>query len=285
MTKNTILFVDNGQIKIVFGNKLKTMSFDDALLDHNQDFLETIFANSNVVMPEKVSILTREKFDQLLEKVSQKTAQPQNETPATKTEANRPRAGSSDQPQEPRQKTIVAVPEPDNTWIVSTSDVSIIIDDLFTGRTIARGNAQVKEAVALLPGKPVDLSGLDQESVTKSNILKRMLRNGLVRQVSFDEAMDLNGAYEQNAPSKYFSVHDVPNAGMVTTAKGQSEAERLKNSMFDSPTENDLEITASDMVTTGRYASNEDSISMSELMRQMDQQEAEGNLPPPKRRG
>ena len=41
--KNTLIFIDGNKVKIVYGNKLKIISFEEIQLDYNQEFLDQIF--------------------------------------------------------------------------------------------------------------------------------------------------------------------------------------------------------------------------------------------------
>lgn len=277
--KTTLLYVEGDQVKIVFGNKLKCIPFDEIRLDYNQEFLDAIFCNTTVVKVDKIALLSK---DQLGAMVGERA-------PKAPDSAN----GESDSP----KKAIVArtsdpitstekpplpgglMPQSGggDVYIVSTSEVTIIVDDLYTRNKIVRGGAQVPEAVSLLPGKPVNLSNLDQKSVKESNILRRMLRNGTVKQVGFDEAMEYNKAFEAQASASMFSVHDIPSGGMVNASAGVSEAQQMASNMFDSPSEITIDIGGRDLQHSGD-GTNESSGSMSDLMTQLNQAETDGIL-------
>lgn len=284
--KNSVVIIERDQIKIVFGDKIKTIPFAEINKDYNQEFLDVIFYNTNVVKVDKISKMSRDQVDALGDK---------DPAPPLRT-VSQPSSRASAAGPKPVGDPITAPPRAEgpqgfipqdggDIYIVSTSDMTIILDDLYTSNIIMRGGANVKESLTLKPGRPVNLSTLDQDSVKKSRTLRRMLRNGTIRQVSFDEASEMFRRFEENEEKQRFSVHDLPGGGMVAASEGSSEVDKMLNNMYsESKVRDTIEISEKDLVRGNEYASNEDSLSMSELMRQLDQAESDGSIAPPKRR-
>ena len=291
--KNTLIFIDGNKVKIVYGNKLKIISFEEIQLDYNQEFLDQIFYNTSVLTVDNISLLDRESFNKITWSIKQTDpVKEQTEEPIKEVkEQSSLEKIISDPAGPPKVKHLEGfIPQPGgDVYIVSTSEVTMIIDDLYTKNKINRGGAMVQEATTLPPGKPINLSSLDQDSLKSSYILKRMVQNGTVKQVSFEEAMELNKAYEIKVESQLFSVHDSKNEGQVSFSVGgtSSEVDKLMDSMYDSTSKDTIEITSGTSGTAGtagasggnrEFQTNENSESMNDLMQMVDQAESEGMI-------
>lgn len=296
--KNTLLFVDDEQVKIIFGSKLKCIKFADLLLDHNQKFLDHIFYSTNVVRVDKVARLDRDSFNKFVGQIPEVLGgqEPQEaqgaQEPKGPEGAPLDRAPAVSDPMTPRPKTSQITQSVDgmmpqdggDVYIVSNDDrMTIMLDDVFTGTSIMRDGVEVHQTVALLPNKPVNLATVDQKSLKASKILPRMVKNGTVRQVSYDEAMDLVAKYEEQA-SNIISAHDSPGVSILDDSSPGS-ARRMAQGISEGSVQaaaeaETIEVSSrntSDSVNMD-MASHENSQSMDQLMLIMNEEATKGNL-------
>jgi hypothetical protein len=201
--KKAIIIIDENQIKIVVSNILKTMGTHEVHLPHNKSFLEKLFASYEVVMLESVVKLDFTSFIGSFPQpatapsaVLVPSVPPNQPVQAPVQTAIQPVA----QPQPLPQSIVVntaskAVQTEKRRWIRTTSDSTIIIDDLVTGQEI-RGVPGSKQCLAIPPGKPVDLTTLSPESLKRSAILRALVKNGTIVSVSEEEAKKMMAHYE-----------------------------------------------------------------------------------------
>lgn len=243
--KHTLLFVDGDVIKVVFGNKLKCIRFEDVGVDYNAAFLDEIFSTTEVVSVENVSKLTKETLFKVIGSAPPKRPEARAEAVPAKAE-KRSRVSDPIMPSVQAPPAGFAPQDGGDVYIVSTDDrMTLIVDDLYTGHKVYRDGAEIEQTVILEPGKPVNLSGLDQASVKKSSahgILGRLLRQGTVKQISFDEAMDMLAVYESRQ-AEVIRAGD-PIGGSIIGDGSVGSARKMAQGMFsEGDDEGVLEVT------------------------------------------
>lgn len=275
--KSSILFVEGGVIKVVAGNVLKTVRFEDVSLPHNKKFFDLLFADTTVLFVEKATPLSMEQF---FEFVGERPVQPAQD--ATPARASLPAAMVSRPSPVIQQKTTkLASPQtpsiPDSgAWVRSTIETFLVVDDLFTGEEIpgrAPGLPSIKKALSIPPGRPIDLSRLDPEVVRKSSILRDLLRNGWLVKCTASEARAYEVAWQKKQARE--AEENDRLSGLDTPIIDRDDVGRNGFRVINDEDPNTFDTTDAGMP---RLPSNEDSGSMDELMRQMAEAEEERML-------
>jgi hypothetical protein len=181
--KTALMFVDDGAIKVAFGQSLKCVKFGEVSKDYNARFFEKLFAEASVFVVDNAEQMTQESFAEYVSGLSgteQATAGPASEVQAP--------AGHV---QEKRQTAAPnAAPKRAGSQLFrSTAQTYIIVEDLPVGDSL-RGT-EAKRYLSLPPNKAINLSVLDQEAVRNSSILKGLISDGTLVPCSSQEAMEL----------------------------------------------------------------------------------------------
>ena len=169
--KTALIFLDDGAIKIVYGNNIKCVRIPDIELSHNLKFFEQIFSSYQVLTVDQVAALGREQFVEWTRELKSPGLAPQPDPESAPT-APAPRQ----QPQQPQLPAILAE-GPQSILYRSTEETTLIIDDCLTDQEIP-GVPGSRRALAVFPYKAIDLAALPKESVQNSLILKRLIRDG-----------------------------------------------------------------------------------------------------------
>jgi len=272
MQKKSLLLIDGDKLKIVYDEKMRCISFQDLSLEHNVEFLEKIFRTTTVFKVDQVSAVALEQLEGLL--TSEDTTVTQQTTSEIGTVSKESQVRKIVPKHNPVTQQTTSVDQSSN-WIKSNSKTTMIIDDLYTGNTINRGRASVPQSLALPPGKPFDLNSIKEDLVKASRILPRLLSQGFVSRISFDEAMGMLSQYEKSQ-GQILNAHDAPPRKLKPS--------EMVDSMFDDDAEDDadsdsaisIEISGQDVGGSG--SSNEDSGSMGNLMEILSSAEESGEL-------
>lgn len=255
----SLLIVDKKKLKVVYGDKIRCISFSDLSLEHNSEFLDMVFRDTQVHKIEKVSPVSKEILGSLLSTVATSKAD-------DPVEVNDP-VEVSDVPIAPKQKPSLPKPDSVSSWVKSNAPTILVIDDVYTGVVTRRGAVEVKQTLSFEIGKPVDVSTLDQESVRNSNIMKRLVGNGTLSRISYDEAMQMLEEYNKR---EVLSVHDEGAKGVLSSS-GKS-AKELSATMFSGE---GGDLVAEPLMVTGE---GKEGASMADLMAQIDSDEDLGML-------
>lgn len=279
MAKTSLMFVEDGLLKVAFGNSLKTIKFDDISKDYNRAFFEKLFKETKVLVVDGVSVLTADNFEAFLTQVS---------APVGGRAEPEPQAAPEPAP-EPEKKAqikreVVAdlVSPASGVFIKSNAKTTIIIDDLFTNQDVEIAPGQ-KKALAVSPDLPVNLSNLDPVQVRRSSILRRLIANGTFEPISAGEALKMEQEHEAKQAEEEKSSLDqwAPILDSGVSAKRYAE-DKGRRSIADLAEPIDL----TEEVSRPRTGppSNEDSGLMSDLMNLIEEGQeavsASGNEPP-----
>lgn len=166
--KTALLFVDDGLVKIVIGNTLKTIKFSEVDAEHNQGFLDQLFSSAKVLVVDKASELTRESFDDFATDVQNPHG--------SEVKAEIQAAPKATEQRIQRQQAIAA--QDDGTMLFrSLDETTIIVDDFPTDEDIPDAPG-AKKSLVIRPDKALNLANFDPERIKKSNYLKRLIREG-----------------------------------------------------------------------------------------------------------
>jgi len=240
--KRAIIIVDDNQIKIVVSNVLKTLGINEVHLSHNRSFLEKLFSSYEVVILESAIKLDFASFISSI-------PEPAPVAPVAQPAAIVPQSVSKPVVQkapQPLPQSLIVNPKPVQTerrkWIRTTSDSTIIIDDLSTGEEI-RGIPGAQKSLAIPPGKPIDLTTLNPEALKKSAILRVLVKNGTIISVSDEDAKKMLVAYDAGQSGTY-SITD--NSILPSNVSAEAYARMVKSGV--KPTEM-IEKNGEEMVT------------------------------------
>lgn len=189
-TKTALLFVDDEVVKIAFGITLKCVKFSDLKLPHNAKFFEQIFSTHTVVVVDKISKLTLDAFDEFISK----TAIVEEEVPVASVPA--PATAQSKRQRSAPEILAAAAEDSGRMLFRSTDETTIIVDDLPTGEDLPNMPG-IKKTLAIPPLRAIDLAGLPEESVKKSQILKRLIRDRKLVPCTPAEAKELQERFEE----------------------------------------------------------------------------------------
>jgi hypothetical protein len=283
-TRKTVILVDDGQIKVIYGDKLKCIRFADAGLPHNLAFLDALGASTTLVNVDQVSVVSPHELAEILgdlEAAPRKARDPEVSLPETMIAI--PKRGDAQRPQPrpraplPPTKEFFAPADGGDIFIKSNSQTTIIIDDLYTNTVIARpGMAPQKQALALEPGKPVNMAGLDQESVQKSRILAKLLASGLVMQIPHDEATEMLAQHEKRQAS-VISAKDMTSSLVPDGMSAASYAQRARHGELPDDDVQSIDISESDRMPS--VVTNEVSGSMEKLMASLAETDGQQDAP------
>lgn len=227
MSRRVVLFADNNEIKVVCGSMVISTPFEQ--VSTKRSYFENLFSSNEVVWATGFSLLGRDEFFSMMglsapvPMIPQPMApQPAISQPAVPQPQLQPMPPPQPQPQPqfqvpqvqqlaaPQQpqtqsselpRTVVSGPpkqkvfKDGNKWIVTEAEATIIVDDLFTGNEVRDSGR--REALALIPGKPVNLARFPVEAIKKSSILRSLAQAGIVKSVSSVVAQKMLSAYEQ----------------------------------------------------------------------------------------
>lgn len=256
--RKSLVFVDDGALKVVFGSSLKVIKPADVAQPYNIQFFDKLFAESDVVVLTSAEIISREKFDAYAAVLEGPA-----EVEAPAAQAPTPKRGVV--PPKPRRMTPDEIVS-SGVFIRSNAKTTIVVDDLFTNAEIAPG---VKKALAVLPDLAVNLSTLDQDQVRKSSILRRLIDNGTFVACSAKDALKMEEVRERKIADEEDSRLDQW-APIVDSHRRalDKEDDRSRIGRIADP----IDITE-DVQRPGIAAasSNEDSGLMSNLMDMLDQ--------------
>lgn len=208
--KTALMFVDETIIKIVIGDSLKCIKFEDIQASHNIKYIEQLFTKCHVLIVDKASELSKDDFTNwvaALVAVPVKATIADRVTTADKVEAKPAPKQIDPQHQTKRSAADIlneADDESEKYLYRSTDETTMTIDDLPTGEVMVIGtNPKTGEAVttektlAIHPYKAIDLSRLPVENIKKSAILRRLIREGVLVPCSRKEALDMERRYDE----------------------------------------------------------------------------------------
>jgi hypothetical protein len=208
--KTALIFLDEGSIKIVYGNNIKCVRTQDTELAHNLKFFEQIFSTYQVVTVDQVTLLNREAFADWVRELK---------SPASKQAQPEPmqEARPAPQPQQPQQQPLPSFLEAGAQSILyrSTEETTMIIDDLLTDQEIP-GVPGSRRALAIFPYRAVDLASLPKASVQNSVIIKRLIRDGKLVPCTSAEAAQIEvehlreEAQQRKAEQRELKILDRP---------------------------------------------------------------------------
>lgn len=265
-----IVFVDGDNVKVVFGNSVKTVKVSEFGSKQNHIFLNKLFSSFNVFIVDQVRPTSRNKLLSSLSAGKERAeprpepdrAAPQRHTPVdipVRTEVASEVASEVD----------ILTGKTSHAFLKSLAKTTLIIDDLPTGVMIS--GTDIPQHVSVGPGRTVNLGALDQESIQKSKILRSLMRRKILVPVTPDEANRAETEYsvqlqeENDARLDYESpIIDGPAADYVGAESQIHDAMPINlDEGADAPPE---------------HASNEDSGGMDELMAQIAAAEQDGDI-------
>lgn len=262
--KNALVFIDNNQIKVVFGSVIKIIKVNEMKLSYNVSFFEQLFKEANVYSVQQISKLT---IDQLFD-MSPIESKSDDEKKIDKSINNH---SSEKDSQEEENDDL-------DFWVMSNAATSIIIDDLFTGRDIAEG---IPESLSIPHGRAVNLSNLNQEAVKASRILRRLMDNKTLARCSKREAFEMERKYEENL-SQSKNVRSIAD-GNISVDVVDGKAEKFSYSSTSPQRSHDLiesEIPIDNGTSRGSGLAHEEYGSMSQLMAAIESDSGETNNVP-----
>ena len=214
MKKKALFFIDEGVVKIVFGNFVKVIRAEDGDSPQIQEFLKKLFSDYVVLFVQELSEASKEDFDEFLARAKQRGVIPtpkgqgEQQTQAT---VPVPRTQTAPSPRTPRPSfapplppvTPPDEPEPetmtsDLTWVKTRNGTCIIVDDLFTDADV-RGMTGIKQALSVPAGRAINLAMINPESLKKSIILRKLLSSGTLVLVDAAEAARMQADYDRKA--------------------------------------------------------------------------------------
>lgn len=262
--RKSLVFVDDGALKVVFGSSLKVIKPADVAQPYNIQFFDKLFAESDVVVLTSAEVISREKFDAYVDAMGPGEAG----GPCRDVRSDQASAQALPKKQAAKAQRRMTPDEvvSSGVFIRSNAKTTIVVDDLFTNAEIAPG---VKKALAVLPDLAVNLSTLDQDQVRKSSILRRLIDNGTFVACSAKDALKMEEVRERKIAEEEDSRLDQW-APIVDSHRRalDKEDDRSRIGRIADP----LDITE-DVQRPGMAAasSNEDSGLMSNLMDMLDQ--------------
>jgi len=201
MTKTALLFIDEYVVKIVYGNYLKCVKFNELKLPHNQKFFNQLFENHNVIMVDNVSLLPRDKFDDWISSIEEVEATTKFAEDFAGAEKKTEKKSVEKQPERKVSKATAAIleeaaEESNRMLFRSTAESTIIVDDFQTNEEIP-GMPGVKKSLAIFPWRAIDLSNFSAESLNKSKYIKRLIREGVLIPCTPQEARAMEEDYDK----------------------------------------------------------------------------------------
>lgn len=197
-SKTALMFVDDRVLKIVIGENLKLIRFEEIKAPHNVNYIKMLFDKCHVAIVDKASEISRDDFSVWVEKMT--AALPKAE--AVVAEAKKAEDGT---PTKRPVSKIIAEAEEDSESMLfrSTDETTMTIDDLYTGEEMAVGRdprtgegIMVKKTLAIHPYKAVDLAKLPPDAVKNSAILRRMIKDGTLVKCSRKQALEMERSYD-----------------------------------------------------------------------------------------
>lgn len=201
--KTALMFVDETVIKIVIGESLKCIKFDDIHAPHNLKYVEQLFAKCHVLIVDKASELTKDDFAEWVRKLN---AIPQKYDGRPEVKKTEPKDVAPQNQPKKRAVEIIEEAEDESEKLLyrSTEETTMTIDDLYTGEYIFLGkdprtgeDLRTGKTLAIHPYRAVDLSRLPAESIKNSAILRRLIREGVLVPCSRKEAMEMERQYDE----------------------------------------------------------------------------------------
>jgi len=242
-----ILFVDGKTLTIVVDSLVKKMDFSSFQEDYNRRFLDRVFAERDVFVVDSVRKVSREEIGEFAKAAGRQdpvafsgvpgrhdlvafsggpapqpasspvAIQPDPQQPAQAPVFERPAPEPVFQ-EPPPQVTEPAGPAPLSGFWLSMAQAHIIVDDLVTG-SFVRGNTEIKNSLALAPGQVINLSLLDPAAVAKSQILRSLIANGVLRPVNARQAGAAMAEMQQRAQQESRASLDVIGTGRPGSAE------------------------------------------------------------------
>jgi len=177
--KIAIMFADGEakRVKFVFGDTVKSIRLDDLGSAASREFLDKLFEHYQVCLVESLQLVNRNSI---------------GAAPGAAVAV-----GAPARPPAPPQSALARqLAEDHGQWIKSNSRTMLIIDDLYTGEEIPNAPG-CKKAVAIGPGRALDLSTLDPENVKKSSILRRLIQGQTLAFCPAAEAISIEEQHGQ----------------------------------------------------------------------------------------
>jgi len=263
--KNALVYIDNNQVKVVFGSILKIIKINEIRLSHNAAFFEQLFKEANVYGIREVSQLGLEQiFD-----MSPLESHSEEEKKVDK---------SIDKPVSQEARPVEAKDKDEfDFWIKSQAETAIIIDDLFTGREIAEG---IPESLSIPHARAVNLASLNPEAVKASRILRRLMDNKTIVRCSRQEALQMEREYQERLANSKNAKSVVGEGGLSVEVVG-GKAEKFMYS--ESQIHNNVietEISVSDTRSPSSGLLNEEYSSMDKLMSVINSEPEQMSGPP-----
>lgn len=191
----SLVFIDGNQIKIIFGNSIKVEKLSDINSNENLTFLDKIFKTYEVFVVNQTSKISKDDFLSIITKKNNTETLSENNKTEENAIGNNNEENDTSKFKEVIQNNNYQSPT-FMSYIKSNQRSCIVIDDLFTKDTIPGTN--IRKALVVPIDRAVCLSHLDPNDVSKSSILKTLLKNNFLSIISKEEAMLLNNKYEEN---------------------------------------------------------------------------------------
>ena len=217
MKKKALFFIDEGVVKIVFGNFVKIVRAEDGDNPQTQEFLKKLFTDYAVLFVQELSEASKEDFDEFLARAKQRGVIPTPKGQGEQATAPVPRAQVAPAPRAPKSSLPPVSPpdepEPetmtsDLTWVKTRNGTCIIVDDLFTDADV-RGMTGIKQALSVPAGRAINLAMLNPESLKKSIILRKLLSSGTLVLVDAAEAARMQADYDRKATEEESARMDI----------------------------------------------------------------------------
>ena len=263
--KNALVFIDNNQLKVVFGSILKIIKVNEIRLSHNTAFFEQLFKEANVYGIREISQLN---IDQIFDMVPLESHSEEEKT------VNK----SIEKPVSPAARPQQAKDNDEyDFWIKSQAETAIIIDDLFTGRELYEG---IPESLSIPHGRAVNLATIDPDAVKASRILRRLMDNKTIVRCSRQESAQMEREYQERLANSKNAKSVVGEGGLSVEVVG-GKADKFMYS--ESQIHNNVietEISVSDTRSPSSGLLNEEYSSMDKLMSVINSEPEKMNTPP-----
>lgn len=201
--KTALMFVDETVIKVVIGESLKCIKFDEIHAPHNVKYVEQLFSKCHVLIVDKASELTKDDFAIWVQKLS---AIPQKYDGKPEVQKTEPKdVAPQNQPKRKAPEILAEAEDESEKYLYrSTEETTMTVDDLYTGEYIFLGkdprtgeDLRTGKTLAIHPYRAVDLSRLPAENIKSSMILRRLIREGVLVPCSRKEALEMERQYDE----------------------------------------------------------------------------------------
>jgi hypothetical protein len=267
-----IVFVDGENVKVVFGNSVKTTKVSEFGSDQNSAFLDKLFSSFDVFVVSQVDTISRERL--LVSMSNKKSVSDPIDKYMDPEQEQQPRR-APDIPIRPEVASEVDIltGKSEHAFLKSAAKTTIIIDDLPTGEDI-RGSG-MKQFVSVSPGRTLNLGALSQEDVQKSKILRSLMQRKILIPITPGEATRIESDHDTKLQAENDARLDQYAPIIDRHSMGSGESQIHEAAAAHDAEEIDITDDMSDLPS---HASNEDSVSMDDLMAQINAAEVQDDI-------